>query len=254
MATILAKYSDYVIQSIEYFITQIENELEYRDINGLTNSHVEKINVTKQHPLVSLMASSLNDAGTDLLRNGLLPSISVTPGSQTGKGFTLGQSFKSESVDDDFIALLDTYAAKTQKQRLEDGLLTSKQITTIKNTYSASGTGVVRLQRTEWHKSEEINISVWSLDADTDIILGNMMDSILASIQAGFAGDDSEMRDFDYKIVKGLTNFNFGRVLYGSEYNLTFLNTYNNYTIYTDTVLSGHDLVGTYQIPEGDFY
>ena len=47
----------------------------------------------------------------------------------------------------------------------------------------------------------------------------------------------------------GLTNFNFGRVLFGTEYNLTFLNTYNNYTIYKDDIVSGHDFYGTYTTP-----
>ena len=51
MATIVTKFSDYVINSVEYFISQIETEMSYRDIPGLTSneagtrSTIEIINV-----------------------------------------------------------------------------------------------------------------------------------------------------------------------------------------------------------------
>ena len=45
MATIVTKYSDYVINSIEWMIQSIETELNYRDINGLSNGKIEKIGV-----------------------------------------------------------------------------------------------------------------------------------------------------------------------------------------------------------------
>jgi hypothetical protein len=45
-----------------------------------------------------------------------------------------------------------------------------------------------------------------------------------------------------YKVVKGLTNFNFGRVLFGTEYSITFMNTYNNFTIYKESVITEHAL------------
>lgn len=254
MSTIITKYSDYAIQSIEYFIDQIESEIEYRDLYGLSNNTIEKINVTKQHPLVALMAASLNGAGTSLLRSGILPSVSVTPGSSTDEGFTLGQSYKSEAVDDDFIDLLDEFYAKTNKVKQQDVLLTNTQITTIKNAYTASGTsGGLRVQVNEWRKNEEINISSWSENQDIDILLGNFIDSILASIQVGLVGDNSGIRHFRYKATKGLTNFNFGRVLFGTEFNITLMNTFRNYTIYTDEVLSGHDFYPTLGIPEGDY-
>jgi len=33
------------------------------------------------------------------------------------------------------------------------------------------------------------------------------------------------------------------------EYNLTFMNTYNNYTIYSDDVITGHELHATFETP-----
>lgn len=250
MATIITKFSDYIIHSIEYFISQIETELSYRDLSGLSNNKIEIINVTKEHPLAALMASALSDTrNADLLRSDLIPAISVTPGNMNEEGFTLGQSYRSEVVDDTFIDNLKEYLTKTNKQIQDDLLITPTQIETIIGEYNRSSAGYIRVQRNEWWKNEEINVSVWSNSPDIDILLGNLMDSILATIQVGFAGDDSKLRSFKYKIVKGLTNFNYGRVLFGSEYNLTFLNSFNNYIIYSDDVLSGHDFYPTFLTP-----
>lgn len=250
MATIITKFSDYVLHSIEYFITQIETEIAYRDIKGLSNDTIELINVTKEHPLVTMMTAQLAESPTaPPLQSGLLPAISVTPGNLTDKVFTLGQSLKPEIVDATFISDLTAYLSKTNSEIQDDMLITKEQIETIIGEYKRAAAGGLRVQSNEWFKNEEINISVWSESPDIDILLGNLMDSILATIQIGFAGDNSDLRDFAYKISKGLTNFNFGRTIFGSEYNLTFLNSYNNYIIYTDDVLSGHDLVGTYLIP-----
>ena len=250
MATIVTKFSDYVIHSIEYFISALETELGYRDLPGLTNNKIEIINITKQHPIANLMSAQiLSTREIDDLRSSIIPAISVTPGNMDEGGFTLGQCYKSETVDDDFIDELKTYLAKTDKEIQDDMLISKTQIETIIGEYNRTETGGMRVQRNEWNKNEETNISIWSDNADIDILLGNLIDSILATIQVGFVGDNSKLRNFKYRTNKGLTNFNFGRVLFGSEYILTFLNSFDNYIIYTDTKLSGHDFYGTFEIP-----
>jgi len=255
MSTLVAKFSDYAIQSIEFFIESIESELSQRDLKGLFNNKIEIINVTKQHPLATLMAAQLSEQrNADNLRSNIIPAISVTPGTFGEDGFTLGQSYKPSVVDDDFIDDLKFYLDEdmTKKDILRNLLITEDQINTIISEYRRTPAGGMRVQQNEWQKNEEINISVWSDTADIDIILGTLMDSIMAFIQVGFVGDNSKIRNMKLRITKGLTNFNFGRVLYGSEYNLTFTNIYNNFAIYTDDVVSGHDFDGTFVIPSGE--
>lgn len=251
MATIITKFSDYTIYSIEYFITQIETELAYRDINGLSNGKIEMINITKEHPLVSFMASSLNETvrNADLFRSGILPAISVTPGNITAKGFTMGQGLGSEIINAAYIARLTALLDQTNKEIQDELLITPLQIETIIGEYNRADAGGLRLQTNEWYNNEEINISVWSDSPDIDILLGNLMDSMLATIQVGFVGDDSKLKDFNYKPTKGLVNFNYGRTLFGSEYAISFTNTCDNFIVYTDPALSGHDFDGTFIIP-----
>jgi hypothetical protein len=250
MATIVTKYSDYIVHSIEYFLSQIKTELAYRDIKGLTNGKIEIINPTKQHPLVQFMATQLSsNRNTEDLRSSLLPAISVTPGNMTDEGFTLGESFLPRVVDDEFINLLKTYLNMTNKEVQDELLITPDQIDSIIASYNRVGANGMRVQINEWQKTEEVHVSVWSESADIDILLGNLMDSILANMRVGFVGDESKLRNFKYTVSKGLTNFNFGKVLFGSEYGLTFLNTFRHFIIYTDPVLSGHDPDFTLEIP-----
>jgi len=257
--TIIAKYSDYALDSINFFIDTIQEEIAFRDISGLTNNKVELIKVTKQHPLVTLMAAQLQEnRNLDAVRAGILPAISVTPGNPVEEGFTLGQGLKTELVDDAFIEILKDFLNMTDKEIHAEVLLSRAQIELILGeyrrnpAYTVDGRTVspIRAQVHEWHKNEEINISVWNETPDMDIRICNVMDSLLADLQVGFVGDDSKISNMKWKPTKGLTNFNFGRVIFGTEYNVTFMNTYNNYTIYSDEVLTDHDFIGTFTTPD----
>lgn len=250
MSNLITKYNDYTVQSTEYFISQIETEIGLRDLKGLTNDKIQKVNITKQHPLVTLMAAQLVDnRSLDVIRSSLIPAISVTPADISDEGFTLGQGFQTEIVDSNTIDYYKELLAKTNKQRQEDGLITTTQINSIISAYRRCVSGQMRIQIHEWRKNEDINISIWSDTPDIDMLFGNIIDSILADIQVGFAGDNSPIQNFKYRCSKGLSNFNFGRVLFGTEYNVTFMNTYRNYAVYTDDVISEHDTSFTYIVP-----
>ncbi len=249
----IAEYSDYAIHSIEYFITAIEAGLVARDLAGLTynkntqKSRIEKINVLKEHPLVALMASQLaENRNADLIRANIIPAISVTPGNINDESPTIGQGYRTETVDTAFINDLKRFIPKTNKEIFEDVIISQSQIEQIIAAYKKANGLTIYAQIHKWQKKEEVNVGVWSDNADTDILLGNIMDSILASIVVGVAGDNSKIMNLMYRATKGLTNFNFGRVLFGTEYNLTFVNTYNNYTIYSEERISDHRLDGTF--------
>jgi len=250
MSTIITKFSDHVIQPIEYFIDAIEAGFEYRDIKGLTNNKVELISVSKQHPLAVLMASQLQEnRNADLLRTGLLPAVSVIPGSQTEEGFTMGQSFSSELIDDTFIDELKPYLNQTEKEIMQEVFITKDQVNLILSEYKRKE---ILVQINEFRRAEETNISIWSESPDIDNILAQIMDSILADVQVGFFGDNSVIKKMQYRITRGLTNFNFGRVLFGSEYVVNYTNTYKNYTVFSETRISDHEIDFTHTTLEDE--
>jgi len=238
---IITEFSDYAIQSVEYFISAIKTSLSLRDLSGLSNGRIEAINVSKEHPLVVLMGSQISvNPNLEATRTSLLPAISVTPGNLSEEGITLGKAPQTFIINDEWISELKEISNKTLKDiQSETGLITLDQIDAIISEYR-KGSGITRCIKHTWGWNEEINISVWSDSPDVDILFGTLLDSILAKITTGFMGDNSPVKNMKYRITKGLTNFNFGRVLFGTEYSLTFYNSYHNYTIYQEDHITEH--------------
>lgn len=228
---IVAKFVDYSIYGIEFFIKEIGDNFLLRDIPGLTNNKVQKINITKEHPLVTLMASSLVDnRSDDKYLASIIPGVGVVPGDLPEEGETIGSSYQTLPVTQDWVDEFITF--DDQQAREQEGQVTDKIIEDIE--YKIKRNDNILAEKHQFRKNEGINVSLWVDFPDSDILFGIMLDSILHDIKNGFAGDDSKIKNMQIRTTKGLTNFNFGRVLYGTEYAITFLNTYNNYTIFTE--------------------
>ena len=76
-------------------IDKIKLELDLRDLTGLTNGRIQRINVSKQHPLVTLMASQLSlNKNLDCERTNIIPAISVTPGNMRDEAVSMGNSYQ----------------------------------------------------------------------------------------------------------------------------------------------------------------
>lgn len=247
---IITKYSDFAISTINYFIEAIEDTLNYRDLGGLTNRKIDKIKVTKQHPLVAYRMAELNpDRKLDEIRSSLVPAIAVTPGNVELETPTLGQTLRYEAIDDDFINILKVFYNKSDKDIQKEVLISKDQISTILSRYRHEKAGALRAEIHEWQQKEEVNISLWSDFPDLDNLMSIIMDSILTDVRLGLTGDNSKIRNLQFRISKGLTNFNFGRVLFGCEYSISFANTYSNYIIFFDDVISDTVFDLTYRIP-----
>ena len=236
---IIAQYSDFEIDTINFFIGKIRDALETRGLSDLTNKQVDIIPVLKEHPLVQYMESRINpNRGGDDLRAGILPGIGVTPGSMDPEMDTMGETTEIEVVDDAYIAAMRPYLNESMDNIQKLGVLTVPQLNSIIQAYRRRNGQVMRVQKNTWGYNEEVNVSCWAESPDYDTLMSRIIDSVLAGLKVGILGDNSMLRKMKYKVVRGLTNFNFGRVLYGSEFNLTFFNTYSNYTIYTEDLIT----------------
>jgi hypothetical protein len=231
---IITKFNDYEIHPIEFFITLIKNELALRDLSGVTNGMVKNINVSKEHPLVLLMQRQLaNNAETMPSNNSnIVPAIGITPGNPASDGIVMGHGQATIAIDDDWIAEYDVIKNTQMKDRVQAGIITDAQIALIKRIKAEGHSVFCRVNK--YRQNEEVNISLWTETSDMDMVLSMMVESILSDALVGFMGDDSKVKNMKMSIVKGLTNFNFGRVLYGTEYSIQFLNTRNNYMVYSE--------------------
>lgn len=250
---IIAQYSDFEVDTINFFIAKIRESIDARGLTGLTNGQVDLIPVLKEHPLIQYMESKINPnvRNGDDLRAGMVPGIGVTPGNCDPEMETMGESTEFIVIDDAYISMLKGLLSLSDKEIQQQGVLTKDQINTIIGAYKRLGKGVMRGQLNKWAWNEEVNISCWAESPDYDTIMSRIIDSVLAGLRVGFLGDNSPIRKMKYKPVRGLTNFNFGRVLYGSEFNLTFLNIYTNYTIYTEESITDMTFKPSFIIPGG---
>jgi hypothetical protein len=253
---VIAKFSDYIVQSIEYFINVIDEGIKSRDISGLTlgpdgRSRLEMINISKEHPLVVEMRSVIENKNQDK-RSNIIPAISVTPGNMSEEGIAFGESLEINTVDDNWIISLKNILPQNNKDIHADMLISHKQIEDILGAYkkSKNSKSVIRYQSNMWSWNEEINVSSWTDSPDMDILMGTILDSILAEIRIGTVGDESQIKNMKYRPTKGLTNFNFGHVLFGTEFNITFLNTYHNYIVFEEEHITGHNFDASFKTPE----
>jgi hypothetical protein len=243
----ISEYSEYEFNSLNYFCDKIEMALNDRDLPGLFNNKIEKIVVSKEHPLITYIASTLLSSKTNETQDGgLLPAIGVTPGSNHASMETFAKNPVMQLVDDQYIAKLKEIRALDFKERKKDGLITDDQIDNILLAYRKKGTTKMFYQRNSWGWDEEVNVSCWSDNIDRDRILAMIVDSTLARLTIE---QDSPVRNMKYSMVNGLTNFNYGRILFGTEFNLTFFNRYSISSIYTEEHITDVTFVNTFRTP-----
>jgi hypothetical protein len=243
----IIEYSEYDFNSLNYFCDNIELALNSRDLAGLFNDKIEKVAVSKEHPLITYIASTLlNKKTNDTQDGGLLPAIGVTPGTNHPSAETLGKTPGMQLVDDAYIENFKTIRKIPFKTRKNEGLLTDDQIDNVLLAYRKKGTSKMFFQKNTWGWDEEVNVSCWSDNIDRDRILAAIVDSTLARLSVE---ENSPIRGMKYNMANGLTNFSYGRILFGTEFNLTFLNRYSISSIYTEEHITGVTFVNTFRIP-----
>ena len=227
---IITKFTDYNIDSPNWFIRTIQQELALRDIKGITNNRVQGINVTGQHPLVQLVGN-LVDPNNQVSFAGLLPCISVSENNETEESTTIGQGKRVNGVID--ITFVNEIRANlvTMKERKREGIITDNQLTLIEN--AVSGNKKLLAQVEEFFFRSSVFVSLWANTLEELIVIGDVLRSIVYDLRKYMIARN--VIDINITTSKGLVNFNFGKVIYGQETEISFLNMMRNYTV-TDEV------------------
>lgn len=225
----VVKYTDYYIESPDWFIKHIQNEINLRNITGLTNGRVSNVNVSGEHPLASIAVSTIT--GTSVDWSGILPAISVVEGNSDEEVTTIGQGFRGYKnfLQSDLDNLVTRYA--TMKERKSDGLITDLQIQLLQESLKNMPNGLWCETR-EFREREELFIGVWAHNLEEKKIIGNLVRSIIYDMRLAMI--EKGLDDINVRTTKGLVNFNFGKMLYGQESVITFLNGFRNIVVNDD--------------------
>lgn len=232
--TIVTKFTDYAIQSPEFFINFINQEIVQRDVRGLTNNRVTAVNISGEHPLVRMTGSALVDGQVDTKK--FLPAIAVVEDDENEEYTTIGDGTRVPVIIDQ--AFVDYYKAIPVETRMSDGLLSDKQLAAIELAIAANvsksttGEGKLLAHLEGFFTKELVFVSLWCHTLDERGIIGKILKSILFDMKKAMRS--SYIKDTHIRTAKGLINANFARILCGQESTIEFTNIFHNFTVTTE--------------------
>jgi hypothetical protein len=217
------------------------NQYKLDDVGQILNNRTIKIQVTLDHPLMVLAGAILFSSGANLPDiNGMFPRISVTDASHREKETSIGQGIKDYSI----LKTSDIQNFKnsmgSMKDRIDKGLLITNQQVDNMLAITESIGGEAILMRQQVMQDVTYYISVWCLSIDERIVLTQIMESTLFGLKQELIKQG--FRNPQINTDTGITNSNFGRMIFGSELELTGINTITNYTLFKEKPLKSYNL------------
>lgn len=229
---VVVKFTDYAVNSPDFFIDFIKKEIRKRDVRGLTNNRINAINVTGEHPLVTLTANVLS--GTQLNVSAVIPAIAVIEDEENETDTNLGDGYRRTVIfTQETVEELRKLAVGDA--RFQEGIISDAQIDAIEQALanvahkSKENKGYLLTQVDGWLLRETICVSLWCHSVDERSLIGDVLRSILYDMKNAMRV--RKLKDVSIRTSKGLVNTNFGTVLFGQETLIDFTNFFHTITV-----------------------
>lgn len=222
------KYTDYAVLTPTYFVRYLQAELAKRDLSGITGGRMANIRVSEEHPLCSMVQTILKD-GTP--NTGIFPAVSVVEGDEEETDTTIGHGIRENEIFT--LEMLQDLKQRypTMASRINDGLISDKQLQDVELMFTRSENPAPRLfrERHKFRERETIFVSIWASTLEERKILSKILRSIIYDMRLDMVAHD--LHDISIRTSKGLINFDFGVMLFGQETQVSFVNNFTNYRI-----------------------
>jgi len=224
-------FTQFIIDEVKYFIDFITANIAEYKLSELTNGNAGDIpSIQGAHPLAIEYGNALA-ADEEGNYTSILPAIGVELlDDDLFERQLLGAGYKNEEVTQDFI---DEVSAIQLKDRFNNGTIMSNTVlNNIQDAKTAKGSEKLWASSDRYLERISINISIWSEHIEVTRILYMILRSILKR-----AKRDLSSKGIKNLMIKGqnaLYNYEFGTTLFGSEFNLSFINLHKNVEIDTD--------------------
>ena len=173
---IIATYTEWGVGVPEWFIQRIGEEFAKYDLAGATNGRIQGIIPTGEHPLVQLTGQIFGGGQPSFA--GLLPAVSVIESDENDENTYMGQGLgQYKAITQEFMDALKT-DYPTMNSRINEGLITDKQISDIEQHIANNG-GQALVQSREFRVREAVFISLWAHNLQERQIIGRILRSIL---------------------------------------------------------------------------
>jgi hypothetical protein len=235
---IITKFTDFNIDSPNWFINVLKEEFSLRDLKGISNNRFEHISISGQHPFIQLVNDLLENENS-VKNTSILPCISVSENDENQEIVTIGEGFRGvKLIDTNILNYIETNYSD-YKKRNKEGILTNNQIETIR-TYINSGKKLKMLVY-EYFLRTSVFVSLWTNTYEEYQILSKILRSILYDIRLKMISRKAV--DISITSNKGLVNTNFGKIIYGQETEIQFLNGFRNYVVTDEEFLENFDVI-----------
>jgi hypothetical protein len=226
---VITQYTDYVVNTPNWFIKYIKDSLKGRDIPGLTGGIIQGIRVSGTHPLVQLTATFLEQGGSELNVQGLLPAITVIENDVVEEEDIRTFGYNERPMIEIDQAYVDKIKAMPMETRIQEGLISDKQLQSIEAAINNSETGKLGALQDGHMEREDIMISLWTNTLQDRQIIGKLLKSIVYHMRKAMVARG--LKDISIRTANGLVNMNFGQTLHGMEIIVRYLNTMHNITV-----------------------
>jgi hypothetical protein len=235
---IITKFTDFNIDSPNWFINVLKEEFSLRDLKGISNNRFEHISISGQHPFIQLVNDLLENENS-VKNTSILPCISVSENDENQEIVTIGEGFRGvKLIDTDILNYIEANYSD-YKKRNKEGILTNNQIETIR-TYINSGKKLKMLVY-EYFLRTSVFVSLWTNTYEEYQILSKILRSILYDVRLKMISRKAV--DISITSNKGLVNTNFGKIIYGQETEIQFLNGFRNYIVTDEEFLENFDVI-----------
>lgn len=225
-------FTHYAVAVPEWFVREMRLLVNAWDLRSLTNGRLEAINVNTEHPLVQLTGAVLQAGGQSMPSlAGILPAISVIEGDEGEEFTTVGQGLRPyQEITADFLQQFKPGGELADyEKRIQEGLMSDQTVQRIESFIQDQG-GPVLAMVNQYFMRETVSVSVWTTTPQEVFLLTRLVRSALFRLRPKLA--KLHAVDIQIRASRGLVNFNFGRVLFGTEFTVTFLNQFSDFRVF----------------------
>jgi hypothetical protein len=221
---------EYSVDERSYFLSFIKEHISEYKLSELTGNYMGDVpSIQNAHPLAVEYGNMLS-ASAEGAENytSILPAIGVelTENGEGGQQY-LGAGKRSYEITQDYI---DEKTAIELKDRFKNGLiLSSTNLTNLQAMKTAKGSDELWSTKKSYLQDVNLAISIWSDHPDITNILFNVLGDILKRAKHDISSNG--VKNMKIQGIGSIYNFEFHKTLYGAEYTINLINSYDQITV-----------------------
>lgn len=213
------------VDEVEFIINYISQNIAQYDLKELTNGNMGDIpNIIGAHPL-AMEYGNLLSADEEGNYTSILPAIGVELIDDNDNSTQyLGSGYKVYEIDQNWI---DEINSINLKNRFKEGIvLSDSNLTLIQNAKTAKGSEKLWTKSSKYQMNQNVNVSCWSDNWQVTRILYVVVRSLLHEIKHELSKNG--VKNASLSGQGAIYNYEFNQTLFGSEFNLKFINSHRD--------------------------